>query len=191
MLNISTHTHTDRRAHTHEHTHTVTHTHTHACRGARRGGEGLTRTTDHERVRTSDLSGAKAERNERHLAERVSTFHPKEIGYGLDLLARTVQIILVHLGAQVARVRVALHQVIDMRGGHIEAPAIGPIGRIDRLACQLHRLGVHVDGAGCIGCKELLPDLLYGLLDFGLWQRLHLLHRLPESARSEGDFSKG
>lgn len=72
-----------------------------------------------------------------------------------------------------------------MGGGHIEAPAIWAIWRIDRLACQLHRLGVHVDGAGCIGCKELLPDLLYGLLDFGLRQRLHLLHRFPESTKRE------
>lgn len=119
--------------------------------------------------------------------QRISTFHPEQIRYGLDLLARAVQIILIHIGSQVPGVRVALHQVIYMRGGHIEAPTIGATWRVDRLAGQLHRLGVHVDRTGRLGGEELLPYLLDRLLDLRLRQRLHLLHRFPESAGSEED----
>lgn len=66
------------------------------------------------------------------------TFHAKEVRYGLDLLLRPVQHLLVHVRAQVSRVRVAAHQMVHVGSGHIEAPAIGAVGGEHGISGQIN-----------------------------------------------------
>ena len=93
------------------------------------------------------------------------------------LLLGTLEEVLVVARPEIPRVAVRGHEIVEVRGGVVERPAVGPL---HVLLGDLVRLRVYVDEHLGAGREELPPDdrALLGHVDLG--QLLHPPHGLDE-----------